>query len=140
MTEENDAELPEWEIVYTFRAHVRARTMVQALEEAKPTFQTRHPVEVTEVRCSRNGPALKVEDTIVAPDLLEKRRIAILRRKAGEQCVWCWWRVPCAKDPNKGWVHIDPDEYKARGGRAMHVCEAPEVSDQILELEQAERE
>ncbi len=54
-----------------------------------------------------------------------------LREQAGELCTWCWWRLPCAKDPEKGWVHVDPDEYRARGMDALHVCLAPDLSEQI---------
>jgi hypothetical protein len=135
--------LPEWEIVYTFKARVRAGAVGEALDVARPQLETRHPIEMTDVQCRRIDDFTPIVEAIAeyppVPVRSRNSPIEVLKRKAGEKCTWCWWEVGCGKDPNLGWVHVDVDEYKARGKFAVHACEAPEISDQILELEEAER-
>lgn len=143
----------EWEIVYTLRARVRARTAVDALAKgpkiaasglrSSDGVTTSGLVDVTDVRVFRYDEQHRLASLIeVMPDREPRSKnspIEILREKARAKCTWCWHNFWCAKDPEYGWVHIDKDEYRWRGKPAIHKCEAPEISDQMLELEEAER-
>lgn len=139
--------LPEWEVVYTFKTRVRARDATDALVEARPTLSSQHALQMTDIQCyhATKGDLLQSvadEQARRVARRLERSKsspLSVLQDKAAKGCAWCWWRIPCAKDPKLGWVHIDTDEYRSRGSRAVHVCEVQGLSDEILKLEEAER-